>query len=41
MRKIEFFKLMSKMLPSNVAMDVDGKIDITVKRKITNENPEE
>ena len=29
------------MLPSNVAMDVDGKIDITIKRNITKENPEE
>ena len=39
--KREFYKLISKMLPSNVEMDVDGKIDITIKRKITTENPEE
>ncbi len=39
--KREFYKLISKMLPSNVEMDVDGKIDVTIKRKITTENPEE
>ena len=39
--KREFFKVISKMLPSNVAMDLDGKLDITIKRKITTEDPEE
>lgn len=39
--KREFYKLISKMLPSNVAMELDGKLDVTIKRKITTENPEE
>lgn len=39
--KREFYKLISRMLPSNVAMDLDGKLDITIKRKITTENPGE
>ncbi len=35
-----FYQMLSKMLPTNVSMDVDGDLALTVKRDITRENPE-
>jgi len=39
--KREFYKLISKMLPSNVDTDVSGNIGITIKKILTDKRPED
>ena len=36
-----FYQTITKMLPSNILMDVDGDLTLTIKRKITKEKPKE
>lgn len=41
MTKRDFFKLISKMLPTNVGTEVSGEISITLKKILIDERPEE
>lgn len=40
-RKMEFFKLLSKMLPSNVDVDLSGDVKVKIERIITDKRPKE
>ena len=35
-----FYQMLSKMLPTNSSMDLDGELLLTIKRDITRVNPE-
>jgi len=37
----EFYKTISKMLPTNADLDIKGDLGITIKRIISDERPEE
>lgn len=41
MTKRDFYKLISKMLPTNIDTEVSGEISVTIKKVLTDVRPEE
>jgi len=37
----EFYRMITKMLPTNVAADLSGELTVAIKRTITSERPKE